>query len=424
MEREPDLQRVLEGSSPAVEQLTAELERQSKGGPGVEKQTAAMFCAIINEVELRPILAEVAEHRLNIRGIKSAPAVSAIRSAFITYFRANIPGFSDENRHAPADWEEPLSVLKEDLNEMNSMEIGSFLMDVTHNETNTPVAERYYTDELIAQLVKDRFPKGIRALDIGSSIMVGALHLTHKNIFPMSFQEVRTPGVGEEGELTDKANEILQREGAFKKIVCVDNALIYFKDRRQYDSRIRERAISCLRPSERANPDYLGRIHTLTETVHRGSPSFEEDSPVSYHQGNLLNPIELGFFKEQHPEKFDMIMVNYLTQELPAEDQIRLHDAALELLSEQGLLIYNHQAYIHPWNAPRPVSIHNLRPYESFATTPYSSSMHLVDNMFPVRGIQEMMRYRDNRCHVVRLGMGELVVNGAFEPIHDLVKYG
>lgn len=423
MENDPMIERPIRYEHSPYGQLMAELARQSKGGPGVEKQTAALFEAILDEAELQPVLAEAADHRIGKRDLKSAAAVSAIRSAFITYFRSAIPDFNDAERLKSEDWHEPLNTLKEDLKTMDSMAIGSFLMDVTHNETNTPVAERYFTDELIGQLTKDRFPGGIRGLDIGSSIMVGALQLIHKNDFPMRFQKVRGPGGPKKSDLTRKANAIVGREAVFKEIVCVDDALIYFNERGQYDSRIQDRAISCLRPSERNNPSYIARIKALTDTKQLGTSTYDKDSPVRFHPGNLLNPIELAFFKEQHPEPFDFIMVNYLTQELPPASQLKLHSVAVDLLSENGLLVYNHQAYIHPWNTPQPASINNLHHYESFATTPFSSSMHLVDNLNPVKGIQEMMRYRDNRCQVVRLTAGRLVVNDMLVPIDDLVRH-
>jgi hypothetical protein len=334
--------------------------------------------------------------------------------------------FSDADRVTVDDWAEPIALLKEDLSKSRSMALGMFIAGISFQIAATPVRERYFPPELIAQLTKERYPKGIRALDIGSSIMVGALQLMHKDEFPMEFDKVSTgaPGSAFSEDLTKEVNEIVARPSVFNEIICVDRFPFYNEIRQRYDAASAEYALSGLRPSERNNPDYFNIVKSLMSKKQKDADGYDSRSRVKFHAIDPLDPVELLEFRDQYPEPFDFVIMNYVTQELPTTSQRRLHSIASELVSEAGIILYNHQAYLHPWNVQQPAPIENLRHYESYATVAYRSHMHIVDKQHPVEGLQDMMRYYDNRCREVKLGVGKLVVNGSAEPIIDLVRHG
>lgn len=412
----------------AADLLALEMRRQARGAEGVEPPTAAMFSRILQEqgYPLKPVLDEAAEFRIIRGGMKSSPAMSAVRSALIHHFRQRIPDFSDAHRLSPEDWDEPVELLKEDLRrfdiEGDSGRVGAFFFDLDVRPTATPIKSRYYLAELFAQLGgSERFPRGIRALDVGSSVMVGAQQLMSKDEFPMSFERVViAPDDRDEYiDVTENAERLVARKSIFKEIVCVDSYPVYWETRGGYDTTLEEFAISCMRPSERSNKTYQDTVKALMAKDKKASN-------INFMWADLLTPSGLATFKEQYPEKFDMILVNYVTQELPPHDQRRLHHILGELLHKPGdgggIILYVHPAYTHPVNVTQPVPIRNVRHYETHVK-PFRHSMHLVDNLYVPEGVQEVMSFRNNRCQDILVrASGGLMVRGTFQSIPDLLQ--
>lgn len=412
-----------------TQSLISEMSLQSQGGPNVEAPTAAMFMALLesDSIEIQNLVIDAADSAAR-RGIGYGPAVSGFRTSLIDFFRTKYEEsgaeFSDEDLTKPEDWIDPIHLLHEDLTLAVSKAFDSIRSGITFREAATPVKERYASAAAVTQLVKERFPNGARGLSIGCSIMLGELQLKYSDEFPFSFESVTAPdgAKGQEIDLTDRANKLVGHPSVFSKVVGVDIFPVYNEYRQRYDADNAHFALSGWRPSERADPSYFKEANMLMAKKQTGAPGYDPDCKVNFWQANLLESLDFAEFQEHNPEPFDVIVMNYVTQELRREDQVRLHEAASKLVSENGLIIYNHQAYIPPKHLKQPTPIQNVKHYKSYATMPYSSSMHIVDMMHPVRGLQEAMRYRDNRCQVVRLGVAKLMVNGALEPVSELFR--
>ena len=418
-------ERLVTTQTVSQEELVAEIALQSRGGPNVEPQTAAMFGALLESCDpaIQSVLADAAENAA-LREIGCGPAVSGLRTTLVDYFRARSQEegeeFSDALMLTPEDWKPAIDMLADDFVTNESNAIDSVHSGIFFREAATPVKERYASVAAVTQLLEERFPSGVRALSIGCSIMVGELQLMHSNEFPMSFETVT---IGKRRhDVTEAANRLVQQPSLFNKIVGVDINAIYYEDRQRYDTDTAHYAISGLRPSERNNPEYFNVVKSLMSKMEKGQPGYTPDNGVSFHQGNLLDPVERDEFTDRFPDPFDVIIMSYVTQELPAEEQLRLHQVASQLVSHNGVIIYNHQAYVPRKFQSQPVDISRVRHYKSYATVPYSSAMHLVDMLHPGRGVQEAMKFHNNRCQRVRLGTAKLMVNGALEPIADLIK--
>ena len=408
--------------------LRAELALQSHGGPNVEPPTAAMFGALLmsEHCAIKSLIDDAAE-RASARRITRGPAISALRTTLIDYFRlrseANEETFSDASLLTPDDWTKPISMLAEDLQFAETDAVESIYAGLYFREAATPVKERYASIAAMTQLVSERFPAGARALSIGCSVMAGELQLLHSDEFPMSLQQVSLPDQARR-DVTPQVNQIVGRKMPFNQLVGVDINLLYDEAHQQYDRGNAHFALSGLRPSERNNPAYIGDLRLLMAKKQKGRPEYTPDSGVIFHRANLIKPEELGEFNDQFPEPFDVIMMNFMTQELSPADQIRLHDVATQLVSDDGLIMYNHQAYIPPPLQNEPTDIGQVIHYSSYAITEYTSAMHYVDMLNPVRGVQEAMRFHDNRCQVARVNnLATLMVNGSLEPLSDLLAH-
>jgi hypothetical protein len=276
--------------------------------------------------------------------------------------------------------------------------------------------------------VTDRFPDGERRLDVGSSIALGALQAWYKNEVPMKFARAGIEAVGKGSQtnidVKPNANAILSRPSNIREIVCVDKVPYYDEERQQWDEGYVGYALSGLRPSER-NSRYLDDAIALLDKKRKGKPGYDENCGVKFHRADLLDIRDLSVFKDAHPEPFDFITVNYVTQELSFEEQIKLHEVLCGLLSYNGILIYVHQAAINPGHGNKgPVDMVHIRPIERYATRPWQSNMHVQDNLHPdKKGLQHVMNFWDTRCKSVLFSpTGKLVVNGALEPVSDLVR--
>jgi hypothetical protein len=115
-------------------------------------------------------------------------------------------------------------------------------------------------------------------------------------------------------------------------------------------------------------------------------------------------------------------MASFATQEMTPQEQVAIHYAALDLLSPSGILLYVHQAGIVE-GVSQPTAIDNLEHYTDYATHEWRSNLQIVDKLLPIRGLQQMMNFYDNRCRRVHIvnGVGELVVNGQAWPLSDLI---
>jgi hypothetical protein len=413
--------------------LLHELEEQTNVGPNIEQPTAAMFSAVLSRSNNQPIhhmLSEAAA-TMSARDIKVGAAVSGLRTTLVTYFMnryAAITGedFSDPQRLTAADWIDPLNMLEQDLGDENSSAANYVLnMGIGFFAAVTPVRERYLTTELYAQLLRDRFPNGAQVLDIGSSIMAGPLYLMHKGTFDdqIGFQKVefRERNNDVPLDLTETINEKIRRATAIRGFVCVDKFPVFDEDRGEYDPAFAAHARGGLRSSERNNPTYM---HDLHKAMHLKEIA-GKDSPVIFQAADLLNARDLAEFKEKFVAPFDIIVMNYVTQELNQEDQHNLHTVAEGLLSENGIIMYNHQAYLRRTrNNLRPATTADIIHYGSYATSRWKSTGHVLDRLAESHniGLQTMMKSYDNRCQRVRLGMGKLVVNDSLVPIAELVQ--
>jgi len=413
----------------AETELLREIQSQAKGGPNVEPQTAALWGALLRDKEnvaVRGILSEAAE-AAKIRGVGRAAAASALRTEIIYFFRTvygeNGGSFSDENLLDTTDWKGPMEILKIKLKDGNGLAVDR-AFNTGFEGAITPVKERYNIDEVLAQVVSERFPQGAQGLDVGSSIMAGSLQLMYKDEFPMSADQItiEPPISNRKIDATAHFNKLLERPGTFRNIVAIDTYPFYEERRQSYDIGDLEKAFSGLRPSER-NSDYVRDLRALISKKQSGSEHYDGNSRVVFQRTNLLDDQELADFKDEVGSQFDIIIANYLTQELTPEDFLRIHNIFQDLRSPNGLIAYTHQVYRHPVNKKQPYTAENLVPYKNYATEAFRSVTHVDDALNPIGGIGEAARWLDNRCRIGRLGTAPLIVNGRPEPFFDLVRH-
>jgi hypothetical protein len=413
--------------------LINELVTQCRPGPGVERPTAAMFNALLqydDSLPVRSLLTEASAQMVR-RRIKPGAAASGLRATLVDYFRNRHledygTEFSDAEFLHPQDWTASFIMLEDDVRTEKSMAASNLInVGLTFLDAATPVKERCLNVEEYSQLIAERFPNGARVLDYGSSVMAGPLFVMHKDKFmPTEFDQVTYQPLNSTKviDLTDKANTIRNRKTAISEFVCVDVFPVFDEVRKQYDQPFASHALSGLRPSERNNPTYFNELKAAMSLKQLGTAHYDTDPKVTFKQANFLEEQDLNDFKDEFSKPFDIIVMNFVTQELAPEDQIRLHTIACSLLSDNGIILYNHQASIDG-RVVQPSPIEAVRHYSSYASTPWLSNGHVFDSLHPIKGVQEMMNYYDNRCQRVRLGMGKLMVNGSLVPIGDLIQH-
>jgi hypothetical protein len=426
--------------SSASDRTWAEIGKQARGGPNVEPPIAALFSRILQDDSepIRAMVEESAEFRNNA-GYTIGSIVTALRISIIDYCteREKLHGrrFEDLHRTRAREWNEPLGWVKDALEDTRTdlsdpfVQIAMRLKNTgLYMAPNTSPLYRGNGSETLAQLAAERWPDGARGLDIGSSTAVTALSHLYKDNLPaeclpvFGFNEVTTKPDGK--DLTQKANRILGRPSIFKDFLCVDTYPAYYEDRQAFDEHYRERAINALRPSERGDQNYVATIEALHAKKDPNSPHYDPKRRLRFVQANLLDTDELYEFKDRFTQPFDVININFVTQEMTSHDFVALFRTALGLLSENGLLSVVHQARLKRPSQPRPVSIAKFRPYERYATSAWRSNLHLADALNPDGfGIQQMMNFYDNRCRRARVDAGRLVVNGVLEPLQDLIRY-
>ena len=427
---------------PAVEQVLEELEVQSAGGPAVEPETAAMLGAVVHHYRtetaldgpMHEFMHDFTVDNVLRREIKPAAAVSLLLNLFVNYFTKFVIEtcltFSDAGISNPDDYNPHLETFKDDWVSEETVAIGGLKTGMTFRNASTSRHHRIVPVDLLAQLAADRFPDGALGLNNGCSIMLGDLFMHHKQEFADSFKLGRVtyaPALGELGEdLTAKANALVARPAVIRHTIGVDSTPYYYErgERSMYDRGNTEFALAGLRPSERNNPAYMAEVRSLIGKKQPGSEGYAADSKVTFHFGDLLDDADLAEFKEAHPDPLDFIVMTYLTQELSEANQARMHQIVNSLASDRALIVYIHQSFLIGGKpgAPRPYDW--LIQYDDYATEPWRSVMHFTDKLNPHdrEGVQEGMTFYDNSCQQVRLGRGQLVVNGKLVPIHDLVR--
>jgi hypothetical protein len=426
----------------AVDWLITELDIQRQGGPGVEPETAAMFGAILlkhaaekdDKSPMHQLISETAEQTIIRREIQAPAAVSLFRTALINYYRKSYAAqhreFSDANLITPDSWGDLINDLSRDLQDETSVSAGGLLTGIAFRTAATPAKERIIPIDLLSQLIAERFPKGARGLDVGTSLMVGPLQLVHKRQFLRDFRFEKVahlaPGKSRPSGLTDKSNKIVARDPVITEFVGIDKIPYYYEERGRmmYDRGNAEFALAGLRPSERNDPAYFGTVKTLMDKKQRGSWSYLLEPGVSFHFGDLLHPGDLEEFKSRFTEKFDVIVMSYITQELSPAEQVRMHEVACDLLSDKGLLVYLHQAFIKDGRPGKPAPISSVVHHNTYATEAWRSSMQVVDALNPddPQGVQEMMTFYDNRCQRAAVKAGRLVINGELVPLSEAIR--
>jgi hypothetical protein len=430
--------------------LIQKLREQSEGGPGVEPQTAAMFGAVIiaHEAEMhavdtdaRPItelLNDTATEQIGVRNKNPAAAVTVLRTSLVHFFRRdsiekNQPTFTDAKLWTPDHWQPGMDILSSALTENLSNAVTSLRANIIIRHGSTTVKERTAVLEMVAQLVgKNRFPAGMRGLDIGSGLMLSPIQHMNRGRFPlrMNYLGYREHG-GRAQKLTKMVNTILQQETVFTEFVANDSAIIYHthdhgsdrKIRKQYDRGSVEFAAAGFRPSERNDPHYMQMVQSMLDTKQLGAWGYDEHERVKFAWGNLLDDNELEDFIDEFAGTFDFISHSFLWQELSEDLQVKLHEVDKRLISPNGVIVHLHQAHLGE-HGDGPAPKEAITSYTDYATKPNRSQLQIIDTANPHASdkVQRVATLRDNRCQVGTMGNATLWLNDEAVRFVDLIK--
>ncbi len=205
--------------------LAREFRHQAKHPPGGEEATGAFWQAMLETAQDGPIyenLEEIARLHAAKNPDATAPYIAGIvRTAYRAYLEETDPTFDIQRLTSRESWREPLSRIAEALNDEKNgrgdAATANLIINLWTRQVQTNIIERYSAAELILQVIRERFPDGVNALDIGSGIMLGPLAMMNATARKrLRFQQVTNPTqpfrVHENGQPPiDYVNTLLER---------------------------------------------------------------------------------------------------------------------------------------------------------------------------------------------------------------------
>lgn len=413
------------------ELVRGELEIQASAPPGGDLIYGAWAQSMLDEPPTTPLgeaMRALAETRLHNdispsecgRTVSSdviSETVGTLRASMITFLITTINNFSYESLEKPENW----IPLKQKINAAlakpapETPQEEQLALNLQSRRVQTSLSDRYTSIEVAVQALRERFPEGIRWLDIGSGIMQGPNRLFRKDEFPLHIQAMLNASGHENEELTAKVRALLKRPSLFKECVCVDTQNVYLPSRDMFDPRVLEWARGSLRPGEFSSPEFMRTFEGLAASKHPG---------ISFEWLNVLRPADADTFEKRHPGKqFDLISLVTTAHQMPRVvfqaimqwADSKLSDNGLLWMKDFGHLAGRHNSLQHPYG--------NVRMFTHWHL-PFRYRDFFADNQQLLPGFQEAFRYKDNsRCMKMTTSTGRLALNGELYPIADLIRH-
>lgn len=391
-----------------------ELQKQSSKPPGGDPLIAARSAAMLNEIESGGSFSEIIEwvgyfHEIySPTGRSPSDIIGKIGATIDTYLLRTDESFPSKEFRQPKRWIQPLRELRDLLidtpHDPNSEE---FTVSLMIKNVMTSIPRRYITVELITQIMGDRFPNGIRWLDIGSGAMQGVRQLVLKDKYP--YDNLKISGIGRaiDPTISTAVNKLLRRPSLIKSVVCSDREYIYDNRHRVFMPGVEEWARGSLRPGvELADKRFMSLFNDLLK---------ESPDNVHFHFADFTDESSLDEFVSQYGEnQFDLVTRYTMTHQLSPEQRKKIRSADKHLLKLGGIAIEQDFQF---GRGKRPKT---LEPYQHWHVEG-NYRTHVRDSLDPEGTFQEVFRNKDSRISALAPGIGKLLVRGKYLLITEAI---
>ncbi|MDB5168964.1 MAG: hypothetical protein JWO41_320 [Candidatus Saccharibacteria bacterium] len=381
-----------------------------------ELAMSAMFEALHYESLMNPELGEVLEDTIAIRRLKNDDLGASEVAGNIrgTLFGDQLElGNQPQKYYCRDDWLKPIrevvTLVKEpepDITQGGRAE--RVQMNLVADSVDTSPFSRANPDEVLMQLVAERWPNGVRMLDCGAGMLTTVNQILQKNDHPMGPINVYDgTGLGHSKsewtvstKLTAGANYLLAQDHTIDWVLAVDLNEPYRKDHAYKWAR------GLLRGSELDNPEFMKTYDALAAQPH---------PKLSYQRLDLTDEKDVETLRAKlDGERFELITMSTVLHQLSKHDRQTMIGAAREFLAPGGLLLIKDFAWVQSTN-PRTLYYykhwHKRGRYRAF----------IYDPLFPNLGFQEYCRANDSRCKDLAIGAGHIAIKGELHKIEDLL---
>jgi len=391
--------RLRTGSSEAFHLFVGELARQSVRPPGEDRTIGAMCLAALHELELGGPLCHAVEDLLAVRANETpSNQVGDFRAVTQTELLSDHPDFpTDDAYEWPEAWREPLQALGERYTaahfDSTCEELRSerLVYNLLFRKVQTDVPTRALPVEYVMQTRAERFPNGVRWLNMGCGIMEGQSYLLNKSA--LGVPPVEVVGSANDTAATHKFNALLERASLIHESVGIDIA-------DAYDPNTYTWSRGSLRPSELKNQSFIQRFDALAPARLTGTkPQVHPD----FFRGDILSDDDMAEFTTAYGrKKFQVVSALTMLHQVNGDDtnkeRQKLLERGRELLDDNGILIVSDFA----WLTPRARAPQRLNFYRHWHE-PFRYRSFIWDASEPEAGLQEILRSKNSRCDTFQI---------------------
>jgi hypothetical protein len=359
-----------------------------------------MCLAALQELQLGGPLCHATEDLLTVRAQESpSNQVGDFRAVVQTEVLSDHPEFpANDAYEQPAIWREPLQALGERYAatsfDTTDEELRSerLTYNLLFRKVQTDVATRALPVEYIMQSRAERFPDGVRWLNIGCGIMEGQSYLLNKSIHDLpALTVVDTP---DDRAATRKLKALLERPSLISESIGIDIA-------DAFDANTYTWSRGSLRPSELKNKSFIQRFDALAPCH-----GVVDDSRVqpAFFRGDILSDSDMTEFTAVHGDKkFQLVSALTMLHQLTGGDNTnkerqKLLERGRELLTDDGILLISDFA----WLAPKARAPQQLNFYRHWHE-PFRYRSFIWDAAEPAAGLQEVLRSKNSRCDTFQI---------------------
>lgn len=263
-------------------------------------------------------------------------------------------------------------------------------------ELNTTTASRYAPTEHVIQAVSDRFPDGVRAADIGSSIGLGLKVMALKSqLGPQIFPHVDVLGSRDRvhKRRTAAYNQTLALPPRLKQAYGIDIENPLDPDTQLW-------AESNLRHKEQANERFMQAFHWLIQA---------QPDNILFKHVDFTDKNHIGqFIDEVGPQNVDVAIYNTSFYQMARIQQKTALEPLPDMLAPNGIALLQDAVKV---TGPGLFDV-ELDPSSWQEKKRFPWSTLVYDNAHPENGWQPLFHAEDSRFARIRLGSGTLAIRG------------